>query len=164
MANNLLPPIPQTPIGEEFSWRDWFRNLGNYIQVAQTGGSPWTIVQGGTGSNTAAGARANLGISTVGHTGAYNDLTGKPTLGTMAAQNTTSYSTTGTDTTYLYRANNLGNTGAYADLTGKPTLGTMAAQNIGITATITTAKLTTLGSTGSMTFVNGILTAQTQAT
>ena len=122
MANNLLPPIPQTPIGEEFSWRDWFRNLGNYIQVAQTGGSPWTIIQGGTGSSTSAGARANLGISTVGHTGAYSDLTGKPTLGTMAAQ------------------------------------------NVGINATITTAKLTTLGTNGSMTFTNGILTSQTQAT
>ena len=122
MANNLLPPIPQTPIGEEFSWRDWFRNLGNYVQVAQTGGSPWTIIQGGTGSGTASGARTNLGISTVGHTGAYADLTGKPTLGTMAAQNT------------------------------------------GLTATITTAKLTVLGSNGHMTFVNGILTAQTQAT
>jgi hypothetical protein len=43
-------------------------------------------------------------------------------------------------------------------------LGTMSTQNIGITATITTAKLTTLGSNGSMTFTNGILTAQTQAT
>ena len=122
MATNLLPPIPQTPIGEEFSWRDWFRNLVNYISVAQTGGSPWTIIQGGTGSSTVSGARANLGISTVGHTGAYNDLTGKPTLGTMAAQNT------------------------------------------GITATITTAKLTLAGANGSMTFTNGVLTAQTQAT
>jgi len=164
MANNLLPPIPQTPIGEEFSWRDWFRNLGNYIQVAQTGGSPWTIVQGGTGSNTAAGARANLGISTVGHTGAYNDLTGKPTLGTMAAQNTTSYSTTGTDTTYLYRANNLSDLASVATARTNLGLGTMAVQNTGITATITTAKLTLAGANGSMTFVNGILTAQTQAT
>ena len=34
----------------------------------------------------------------------------------------------------------------------------------GITVTITTAKLTTLGADGSMTFTNGILTAQTQAT
>ena len=170
MANNLLPPIPQTPIGEEFSWRDWFRNLGNYVQVAQTGGSPWTIVQGGTGSNTAAGARANLGISTVGHTGAYNDLTGKPSLATVAT------------------------TGAYSDLTGKPTLGTMAVENSssvsitggtingvaitgstipysnvtgtpsGLSVTINTAKLTTLGTNGSMTFTNGILTSQTQAT
>jgi hypothetical protein len=43
-------------------------------------------------------------------------------------------------------------------------LGTMATQNVGITATITTAKLTGVGANGSMTFVNGILTAQTQAT
>ncbi len=34
----------------------------------------------------------------------------------------------------------------------------------GITATITTAKLTSGGTAGSMTFVNGILTKQTQAT
>jgi hypothetical protein len=32
-------------------------------------------------------ARTNLGISTVGNTGAYNDLTGKPTLGNAAAYN-----------------------------------------------------------------------------
>lgn len=122
MANNLLPPIPQTPISETFQWRDWLRNLGNYISVAQVGGSPWTIVQGGTGSGTAGGARANLGISVVG------------------------------------------NTGLYSDLIGRPTLGTMAAQNVGISATITTAKLTVGGATGSMTFTNGILTAHTQAT
>lgn len=59
-----------------------------------------------------------------------------------------------------------GNTGAteyyhlnaaqYASLTALPT---------GLTVTITTAKLTpTTGVNGSMTFVNGILTAQTQAT
>jgi len=43
-------------------------------------------------------------------------------------------------------------------------LGTMSTQNVGINATITTAKLTTGGTNGSMTFTNGILTAQTQAT
>lgn len=53
--------------------------------------------------------------------------------------------------------------GAYADLTGKPTLGTAAAQS-GLSVTITTAKLTALGANGSMTFTNGVLTAQTAAT
>ena len=150
---NLLPPIPQTPIGEEFSWREWFRNLGNYIQVAQTGGSPWTIVQGGTGSSTAVGARSNLGIGTLGTQNANNvAITG----GTISGV-TIPY----TDITGLAT---VAHTGAYSDLTGKPTLGTMAAQNVGINATITTAKLTTLGTNGSMTFTNGILTSQTQAT
>ena len=150
---NLLPPIPQTPISEEFSWREWFRNLGNYIQVAQTGGSPWTIVQGGTGSSTAVGARSNLGIGTLGTQNANNvAITG----GTISGV-TIPY----TDITGLAT---VAHTGAYFDLTGKPTLGTMAAQNVGINATITTAKLTTLGANGSMTFTNGILTSQTQAT
>jgi hypothetical protein len=39
-----------------------------------------------------------------------------------------------------------------------------AAVAAGITVTITTAKLTVVGATGSMTFTNGILTAQTAAT
>jgi hypothetical protein len=45
-----------------------------------------------------------------------------------------------------------------------PTFGTIVTQDLGLTATITTAKLTAVGVNGSMTFVNGILTAQTQAT
>ena len=138
--SNLLPPIPQTPISETFQWRDWLRNLGNYISVAQVGGNPWTILQGGTGSSTASGARANLGISVVGNTGLYSDLIGRPSLATVAT------------------------TGQYSDLIGKPTLGSMAAQNVGISATIITAKLTVSGANGSMTFTNGILTAHTQAT
>lgn len=36
--------------------------------------------------------------------------------------------------------------------------------NIGLSVTITTAKLTSGGTEGSMTFTNGLLTAQTQAT
>lgn len=122
MAVNLLPPIPQTPIGEDFTWRDWFKNLGTYVQKAQTGGAPWTILQGGTGASTATGARSNLG------------------LGTIATQN----------------ANNVA-------ITGGSIMGVVHPTN-GITTTITTAKLTSTGTNGSMTFINGILTAQTQAT
>ena len=44
------------------------------------------------------------------------------------------------------------------------TLAQQAAVAAGLTATITTAKLTALGANGSMTFTNGVLTAQTQAT
>lgn len=98
MANpNNLPPIPQDPIGNTLQWREWFRNLGTYVQLVQTGGQPWTIAQGGTGASTAAGAVANLGLAAVAVTGNYNDLTSKPTLATVAT------------------------TGQYSDLLGKPT-------------------------------------------
>jgi hypothetical protein len=52
----------------------------------------------------------------------------------------------------------------YNSVVSLPTFGTIVTQNLGLTATIVTAKLTTGGTNGSMTFVNGILTAQTQAT
>ena len=59
----------------------------------------------------AATAVQPAGLATVATTGAYADLTGKPTLATVAG------------------------TGAYADLTGKPTLGTAAAAATGDFAT-----------------------------
>ena len=127
MGVNNLPPIPQDPIEENARWRNWFLNLGSYIQQTQVGGVVLSILQGGTGANSAAGARVNLG------------------LGTMATEN----------------SNNVG-------ITGGSITGTTVAGNIvptgGLSVTITTAKLTTLGANGSMTFTNGILTASTQAT
>ena len=50
----------------------------------------------------AATARTNLGISTVGHTGAYSDLSGKPSLSAVAIS------------------------GAYGDLSGTPSFATVA--------------------------------------
>lgn len=58
----------------------------------------------------AATARGNIGAGTSSFSGAYGDLTGKPTLATVAT------------------------TGAYSDLSGKPTLGTAAAANTGTTS------------------------------
>jgi len=53
-----------------------------------------------------------------------------------------------------------GGTGATTDSGARTNLGLGG----GLSVTITTARLTALGANGSMTFVNGILTAQTQAT
>ena len=208
---NQLPPIPQDQIGENHPWRDWFRNLGNYIQAAQGGGVIWAISQGGTGSSTAQGARSNLGIGTMGVQNSDNvaitggsisgvtlsgyvptsrtitagtglsgggDLSANRTLaiantGVTAATygsassipviaiNAQGQATSVTDTpisipyTDIIGLATVAHTGAYSDLSGTPT---------GLSVTITTAKLTTLGTNGSMTFTNGILTSQTQAT
>jgi len=131
---NLLPPIPQDKIEENTRWRDWFRNLGTYIQQAQVGNTVWSIVQGGTGASTANGARTNLG------------------LGSMAVENSSSVSITGGTINGVAIT---GSTIPYSNVTGTPS---------GLSVTINTAKLTTLGTNGSMTFTNGILTSQTQAT
>ena len=127
MGVNNLPPIPQDPIEENARWRNWFLNLGSYIQQTQVGGVVLTILQGGTGANSAAGARQNLG------------------LGTMAVENSNSVAITG------------------GSITGTTVSGTIVPTG-GLSVTITTAKLTTSGTNGSMTFTNGILTASTQAT
>lgn len=48
---------------------------------------------------------------------------------------------------------------------GTPTFRSIVASDLpGLTATITTAKITSGGANGSMTFTNGLLTAQTPAT
>lgn len=105
---NLLPPIPQDEIKENPRWREWFRNLGNYIQAAQGGNVVWQILQGGTGATTASGARSNLGLGSmavqnsndVAVTGGIIDNT---VLGgtTPARVNTNALKTTGL-TGYLY--------------------------------------------------------------
>lgn len=65
-------------------------------------------------------ARTNLGLAPVAATGAYGDLTGKPTLATVAT--TGAYS----DLTGKPTLATVATSGAYNDLTGKPSLATVA--------------------------------------
>ena len=91
-------------------------------------------------------------------------------LGTMAYQNYDNVNITGGNVanTNLSNIQTPGLTGyLYGHNTGPVTASTTipySAITGGLSVTITTAKLTLTGTNGSMTFTNGILTAQTQAT
>ena len=149
-----LAPIPNQPIGNTHEWREWFFNLWQSL-----GGTSGTILYTDlnfAGSNiTSILTRAHntlqgLQGGNVGGTEYYHlDATQYTTLTALSLPLSIANGGTAA-TTQAGARTNLG-------------LGTMATENIGITATIVTAKLTALGIDGSMTFTNGILTAQTQA-
>ena len=150
-----LAPIPNLPVGDSHEWREWFFNLWQSL-----GGTSGTILYTDlnfAGSNiTSILTRAHntlqgLQGGNVGGTEYYHlDATQYTTLTALSLPLSIANGGTAA-TTQAGARTNLG-------------LGTMATENIGITATIVTAALTTLGIQGSMTFTNGILTAQTQAT
>ena len=165
-----LPPIPNNPITDVFVWRDWFFKVSQLL--VQQASIAWTSIDF-TGSNLRdIVTRQHNALQDIqgGIPGQYYHLTAAqlatvtsiPTLGTMATQNASSVAITGgtiTGVTIPYTSitglSTVAHTGAYSDLSGLP---------IGLSVTITTAKLTALGANGSMTFTNGILTSQTQAT
>jgi len=112
------------------------------------------IANGGTGATSAAAARANLGAGTVASVGGTGTVNGITLTGTVT--------TTGNLT--------LGGTLSGVSLTTQVSgilpiaNGGTGTSTAGVSATIVTAKLTALGADGSMTFTNGLLTAQTPAT
>lgn len=143
-----LPPIPNNPITDVFVWRDWFYKVSQLL--VQQASIAWTSLDF-TGSNLRdIVTRQHNALQDIqgGIPGQYYHLTTAqlasvtsiPTLGTMATQNANSVA-----------------------ITGGSIAGTIIPTG-GITVTITTAKITSGGTNGSMTFTNGILTAQTQAT
>jgi len=157
MAGLAPPPSVDQDINSR-QFRDWFYSI--YALIGTPGSTLGTMAY--QNSNSVAitgGAIGGAGISgsTINSTpiGSSTAASGKFT--TLEANTSLK---TDTLTGYLYGNGSGGDVSAsttipYTDISGTPT---------GYTGTITTAKLTTLGSNGSMTFTNGILTSQTQAT
>jgi hypothetical protein len=148
MANGLAP-IPNQPISDTHEWREWFFNLWQSLGGAQ-GQILYTDLNF-TGSN----------LNSI-QTRAHNILQGLQGGNIGATEyyhlDATQYSTLTSLSLPLSIAN--GGTAATTAATARTNLGLGS----GLSVTITTAKLTPAGANGSMTFVNGILTAQTQAT
>lgn len=134
----LLPPSPiGQPPGNSF-WNDWYEKLR-------------TIV--------------NTGAISI----AFNNITGKPT--TLAGYGITNGQTLLVDSAGLRAALSDETGTGLAVFNQTPTInavnltgGVSVGGTPGLTVVVTTAKLTSGGTNGSMTFTNGILTAQTPAT
>ena len=152
----LAPPPPTNQDVASRQFRDWFYSVFQFINQ-QTGTLGTMAYENANSVAITGGSIGGVGISgsTVNGTpiGATSPSTGKFT--SLQATGTTIL-----DTLTGYLKGSSGTVSAvstipYSDISGTPT---------GLSVTITTAKLTTLGTNGSMTFTNGILTSQTQAT
>lgn len=138
MAGIRLPP-PPTNTEEKSAWQYWFLSIKDSINaIAASAHNTLSSIQGGSTTE-----RYHLTLSNV------NKLGG---IATGATANST-------DAFLLARANHTGT----QLLNTISNAGTAASQS-GLTVVINTAKLTAGGVNGSMTFTNGVLTAQTQAT
>lgn len=101
---------------------------GDDSRFGAGGGGDMFKVDNLSGLSNYATARTNLGLATVAATGAYTDLSGRPTLATVATSG--AY----TDLSGRPPLATVATSGAYNDLSGKPTLGDAAAKNTGTTA------------------------------
>ena len=152
----LAPPPPTNQDVSSRQFRDWFYSVFQFINQ-QTGTLGTMAYENANSVAITGGSIGGVGISgsTVNGTpiGATSPSTGKFT--SLQATGTTIL-----DTLTGYLKGSSGTVSAvstipYSDISGTPT---------GLSVTITTAKLTPTGTNGSMTFTNGILTSQTQAT
>lgn len=159
-----LPPPPINDKPGSFTWLEWYRQLRNYVSTS--GSVPWYIINfsGSNLTDIALRDHNNLQGLQGGDAGEQYHLTVNQVSDLLSNTDKTDL-TDGGDSTLHYhatdrdRANHTG-TQDVGTITG---LGTAATES-GLSVTITTAKLTSGGTDGSMTFTNGVLTSQTPAT
>jgi len=143
----LAPPPPTNQDVASRQFRDWFYSVFQFINqqsgtlgtMAYENANSVAITGGSIGGVGISGSTINntpIGATTPS-TGAFTSLTATSPIAITS-----------------------GGTGASTASGARTNLGLGS----GLSVTITTAKLTVTGTNGSMTFTNGILTAQTQAT
>ena len=143
----LAPPPPTNQDVSSRQFRDWFYSVFQFINqqsgtlgtMAYENANSVAITGGSIGGVGISGSTINntpIGATTPS-TGAFTSLTATSPIPITS-----------------------GGTGASTASGARTNLGLGS----GLSVTITTAKLTVTGTNGSMTFTNGILTAQTQAT
>jgi len=176
---NKLPPVPYgSPPGSSF-WNDWYEKLRTLINTG-TVTVVWANIDfvGSNITDIVNRAHNNLQSLQGGGPGEYYHLTAAQYAALAAGPHNSLSSIQGGSASERYHLTNAeytlvtaythnslnslqgGTAGQYYHLTSAQQTAIAA----GITATITTAKLTPGGTNGSMTFTNGILTAQTAAT
>lgn len=148
----LLPPIPYgSPPGSSF-WNDWYEKLRVLINTGAVTVT-WANINFVSSNITDIVNRAHNNLQSIqgGAAGEYYHLTAAQHAALAAGPHNNLTSIQGGTASERYHLTLAQHT-------------QVAALPTGISATITTAKLTALGTDGSMTFVNGLLTAQTAAT
>ena len=151
-----LPPPPVNDQPGSFAWLEWYRQLRNYVSTS--GSVPWYIINFSGSNITDISTRLHNNLQGVqgGTSGEHYHLTGTEKADLTSATNTSlHYHTSDRD-----RTNHTG-TQSYTTITG---LGPLATASAGYSGTVSLAKLTTGGTNGTMTVVNGIITAVTQPT
>lgn len=167
MASGIKVPPPPLTTQDKSVWASWYISIKDAINNLSSS-LKWTLLDF-TGSNiTDIVNRSHQNLTNLqggSSTERYHITSTQATA--IAAFNATQWTdlTDNGDTTIHYHAADR----ARANHTGTQLLATIsdagtAASQSGLSVTITTAPITGSGATGSMTFTNGVLTAQTPAT
>ena len=167
MASGIKVPPPPLTTQDKSVWASWYIAIKDAVNKLSSS-LKWTLLDF-TGSNiTDVTNRSHQDLQNLqggSSTERYHITSTQATA--IASFNSTQWTdlTDGGESTLHYHASDR----ARANHTGTQTLSTIsdagtAASQSGLSVTITTAPITGGGTTGSMTFTNGVLTAQTPAT
>ena len=156
------PPIKQPMMNGDgtmsMEWVTWFSRVFAQISTAAYQPSAVQITGGSIGGNTTIDTTGTITAPTF-----IGTLQGNAATATnaVAAQNATTAATTSGNAATATLAATATNALACS---GNAATATALAAGAGLTVVVATAKLTTGGTNGSMTFTNGVLTAQVAAT